>query len=119
MCFFAGSLTEEKQASEQICDDHRKWQRQVQEEMHNLREQKIKMMSQCDEVRQKLRVSEQARETSEARLVKEVACLKQKHEMKEKDLLCRLESSEKTHQKAIHELRNLVSAQHKVGTRYA
>ena len=73
---------------------------------------------QSDELQQRLRASEQAREAAERRLDKEVAVLAQRHALREKELLFRLEASEEAHWKSAQELRELLTAQHRVGTRW-
>lgn len=102
----------------QLADEHRKWQKQVQAESQDLREQKIKAMGQVDELKQKLRKSEQAKEAAEMKRVQELATLEQRQEMKGKEMGYRLESSEEAHRKSIQELRNLLTAQHRVGAKY-
>lgn len=115
---FIPSLLDEKQANMKLADEHRKWQKQVQEESHGLREQKIKAMGQADDLKQKLRLSEKSREAAEMKRVQELATLEQRQEMKEKEIAYRLESSEEAHRKSIQELRSLLTAQHRVGTKY-
>ena len=110
-------LSEDKRESEKLAEDHRKWKHQVEEECHQLREQRLTFARQCDELQQKLRASEQAREAAERRLTKEVAVLAQRHQLREKELLFRLEGSEDAHRKSTQELRELLTAQHHVGTR--
>ena len=102
----------------QLADEHRKWQREVQAESQDLREQKIKAMGQVDELTQRLRKSEQAKEAAEMKRVQELATLEQRQEMKGKEMVYRLESSEDAHRKSIQELRNLLTAQHRVGAKY-
>lgn len=111
-------MLDEKQANVQLADQHRKWQKQVQAESHDLREQKIKAMGQADDLKQRLRVSEQAREATEMKRVQELATQEQRQEMREKEMVYRLESSEEAHRKSIQELRNLLIAQHRVGAKY-
>ncbi len=111
-------MSAEKQDTVQLGDEHRKWQKQVQEASQDLREQKIKALGQADSLKQKLRLSEQARETAEMKLVQGLATLERKQEVKEKEMVYRLESSEEAHGKSIQELRNLMTAQHRVGTKY-
>ena len=110
-------MLDEKQANEQLTDEHRKWQKQVQEDSQNLREQRMKALSQIDNLKQKLRVSEGAKEAAEVKLVQELATLEHKLEVREKDMSYRLESCEGSHRKSIHELRNLLTAQHRVGAK--
>ncbi len=74
-------------------------------------------MSEADRIQQQLRASEQAKEATELKLVQEVTTLERRFEVKEKELTCRLQSSEETHQKSIQELRGLLKAQHRVGTK--
>lgn len=111
-------MLDEKQANEQLTDEHRKWQKQVQEDSQNLREQRMKALSQIDNLKQKLRVSEQAKEAAEMKLVQELDTLEHKLEVREKDMAYRLESCEGSHRKSIHELRNLLTSQHRVGAKY-
>lgn len=87
-------------------------------ESHDLREKKIKAMGQADDLKQKLRVSEKAREAAEMKRVQELATQEQKQEMRAKEIVYRLESSEEAHCKSIQELRNLLTAQHRVGAKY-
>ena len=47
----------------------------------------------------------------------QLAVLSQRQEHKEKELLVRLDGSEEAHRKSTHELRDLLAAQHRVGTR--
>lgn len=102
----------------QLAEEHRKWQKQVQGESQELREQKIKALGEVDSLKQRLRLSEQAKEAAEVKLVQEMGTLERRQEMKEKEMVYRLESSEDTHRKSIQELRNLLTAQHRVGTKY-
>ncbi len=44
--------------------------------------------------------------------------LTQRFELREKELLCQLESSVEGHQRSTHELREMLVAQHRVGTRW-
>ena len=111
------NLEEERKASEQLEEEFRKRQKKFIKEMEQLKEDKLKIMNQCEEFQQKLRLSEQSREATEMRLVRELATLAQRHNMKEKELLFRLESSEEAHRKSAQELRDMLSAQHRVGTR--
>lgn len=110
-------MFEEKQANTQLDEEHRRWQRRVQEEAQKLREEKLKAMSESSNLQQQLRASEQAREAAELKLVQEVTALEKKCELREKELNCRLQSSEEAHQKSIYELRGLLKAQHRVGTK--
>ena len=116
-CYLPCSLAEEKQANTQLDEEHRKWQRQVQEETQKLREEKLRAMSEADHLQQQLRASEQAKEGAELKLIQEVTALERKYEVREKELNCRIQSSEESHQKSIHELRGLLKAQHRVGTK--
>ena len=75
-------------------------------------------MSHADEIQQKLRASEQVKEATEIKLMKELGCLQQKLEMKQKEMTYRLESSEEAHQKSIQELKDLLASQHRVGAKY-
>lgn len=74
-------------------------------------------MADADNLKQKLRLSQQGKEAAELRLLQELATLERKQGVKEKEMRYRLESSEEAHQKSIQELRNLLTAQHKVGTK--
>lgn len=47
----------------------------------------------------------------------QMSVLAQQHELREKELLFRLESSEEAHQRAAQELREMLAAQHHIGTR--
>ena len=47
----------------------------------------------------------------------QVAVLTEHYELREKELLSRMEASEKTHNKSITELRQLLTAQYRVGSR--
>lgn len=111
------SLSEEKQSYAQLSEEHRRWQRQVQEEGQKLREQKIKAMAETDGLKQKLRQSNQAKEAAEMRLVQELASMERKQEVREREIKYRLESAEEAHHKSIQELRGLLAAQHKVGAK--
>lgn len=111
------NLEEERKAGEQLEEEFRKRQKKFVEEMEQLKEDKLKLMNQSEEFQQKLRLSEQSKEATEMRLVRELATLAQRHNMKEKELLFRLESSEEAHRKSAQELRDMLSAQHRVGTR--
>ena len=111
------NLEEERKAGEQLEEEYRKRQKKFVEEMEQLKEDKLKLMNQSEEFQQKLRLSEQSKEATEMRLVRELATLAQRHNMKEKELLFRLESSEEAHRKSAQELRDMLSAQHRVGTR--
>ncbi len=101
-----------------LTEEHRKWQKQVQEESTLLRKQKIKAMSHADEFQQKVRHSEQGKEAAELKLVQEISAMAQRQEMREKEMAYRLESCEEAHQKSIQELRQLLTAQHRVGAKY-
>lgn len=111
------NLEEEKKAGEQLEEEFRKRQKRLVEEMEQLKEGKMKLMNQCEEYLQKIRLSEQSKEATEMRMVRELATLAQRHNMKEKQLLFRLESSEEAHRKSAQEMRNMLSAQHRAGTR--
>lgn len=89
----------------------------MQEESEKLREQKIKAMGDADNLKQRLRQSLQGKEAAELRLLQELAAMERKQEVKEREVRYRLESSEEAHQKSIQELRSLLTAQHKVGTK--
>lgn len=112
------NLEEEKKANEQLEEEYRKRQKKFVEEMEQLKEDKMKLMNQCEEFQQKLRLSDQSREAAQLKLIRELATLAQRHDMKEKELLVRLESSEEAHRKSAQELRDLLSAQHRVGARF-
>lgn len=112
------NLEEEKEASRQLEEEYRQRQKKFIEEMEQLKEDKMRLMNECEEVQQKMRLSDQARESAEVRLVRELATLAQRHDMKEKELTFRLESSEEAHRKSAQQLRDMLSAQHRVGTRY-
>lgn len=112
------SLSQEKQAHAQLAEEHRKWQKQVQEESQQLREQKIKTMAHADELQHRLRSSEQAKEAAEMKLVQELTSLEHRQEVREREMAYRLESAEMAHQKSIQELRSLLTVQHRVGTKY-
>ena len=118
MCPRVCSLSDAKQDHAQLSEELRRFQRQVQEETQSLRQQKIKAMASADNLMQKLRVSQQGKEAAELRLLQELAAMERKQEVKEKEIKYRLESSEEAHQRSIQELRGLLTAQHKVGTRY-
>ena len=115
--FTRESLSEEKEVNKQIIEDHRKWQRAVEEESQQLREQRMKAIARADELQQRLRVSDQSRKDAELRLTKEVASLKQRQIVKEKEMAYRLESAEEAHYKSIQELRDLLTAQYKFGAK--
>lgn len=100
-----------------MTEDHRRWQRKVEEESQQLREQRMKAIARADELQQRLRVSEQAKEAAELRLSKEVNSLTQKQAVKEKETIYRLESAEEAHYKSIQELRDLLTAQYRLGAK--
>lgn len=74
-------------------------------------------MATVDEVKQKLRLSEQGKEAAEMKLAQELATLERRQEVRDREMAYRLEGSEKAHQKSIQELRSLLTAQHRMGTR--
>lgn len=110
-------LKEEKKASEQLEEEYRKRQKKFIDEIEQLKVDKMKLLSEFDEIEQKLRHSEQSKEAAEIRLVQELATLAQRHTMKEKEMTARLESSDEAHQKSTQQLRDMISAQHRVSTR--
>lgn len=67
-CF---SLTEERHQGEVVAEEHRKWQRQVQEEGQQMREGRMKALARCEELQQRLRQAEEEREAVERKLNKE------------------------------------------------
>ena len=111
------NLSEEKKASEELEEEYRKRQKRFIEEMEQLKSDKMKLMTECEEIQHKLRESDQSKEAIELRLVGELATLAQRHNMKEKELVYRLESVEETHRKSVQQLRDMLSAQHRVGAR--
>lgn len=111
-------LSEDRKEGERVAEDHRKWKQRMEEECQQLREQRLTSAGRCDELQQRLRATEKAREAAERRLDKEVAVLAQRHALHEKELLFRLEASEEAHWKSVQELRELLTAQHRVGTRW-
>lgn len=112
------SLAEERCACEQEREEQRKWQKRMSEECQQLREHRLELMAQCEELHKRLRASEQERQVAESRLPREMSVLAQQHELREKELLFRLESSEEAHQRAAQELREMLAAQHHIGTRW-
>ena len=54
---------------------------------------------------------------SRAFLLLQMSVLAQQHELREKELLFRFEGSEEAHQRASQELRDMLAAQHHIGTR--
>ena len=111
------NLQEEKRSGEEVEEDYRKRLKKYVEDMELLKEDKLKLMNECESYQQQLRHSEQSREAAELKLVRELAALVQRHEMKEKELLFRLESSEDAHRYSAQQLREMIAAQHRVGTR--
>lgn len=75
-------------------------------------------MAHADDLKQKLRFSEQAREAAELKLVQELVSLERKLVVREKEMAYRLEGSEEAHQKSIQELRGLLTAQLNMSTKY-
>ena len=101
-----------------MTQDHRNSQRRVQEEIQQFQQQKISLIGENKELQQKLRQSEHAREAVEMKLIKETSELNQRRNTAERELVCRLESSEEAHQRSIQELRELMASQYRVGARY-
>ena len=111
------NLQEEKKGNEEVEEDYRKRLKKYVEEMELLKEDKLKLMNECENFQQQLRHIEQSKEAGELRLTRELATLAQRHDMKEKELLFRLESSEDAHRNSAQQLRDMIAAQHRVGTR--
>ena len=69
------SLSEEKHQAGVVAEEHRRWQRQVQEEGQQLREGRMKVLARCEELQQRVRQAEEEREAVERKLTKEVSLL--------------------------------------------
>ena len=112
------SLAEERQQAELVAEEHRKWQRQVQEEGQQLREARMRVAAKCEELQRRVGQVEEERDAMERKLNKECTAQVQHLELKEKEALYRLHSSEQVHQKAIQELRDALTSQQRIGARW-
>ena len=100
-----------------MSENHQAWKRKVEEEAKQLREQRMDAIVRVDELQQRLRVSEQTMEAAELRLTKELVALEQRQNIKEKEIIYHIGNAEEAHSKSIQELRDLLTAQYKLGAK--
>ncbi len=85
--------------------------------MQQFQQEKMKLIGDIKEHQQKIRQSEQSREAVEMSVIRERVEWTQKCDLVQRELLSRLENSEEAHQRSVHELREVMAAQHKIGIR--
>ncbi len=110
-------LAEEKRAKEHLNQDYSAALTKHQEKVQQFQQEKMKLIGDIKEHQQKIRQSEQLREAVEMGVIRERVEWTQKYELVQRELLNRLENSEEAHQRSVHELREVMAAQHKIGVK--
>ncbi len=108
-------LAEEKRAKEELSQNYSASLKKHQDMVQQFQQQKIKLVSEVKDQQQRTRQGEQLREAAELSLVRERTEWTQQHELTQREMLNRLESSEEAYQRSVHELREVMAAQHRVG----
>ncbi|XP_062518742.1 sodium channel and clathrin linker 1-like isoform X3 [Corticium candelabrum] len=88
------------------------------QECEQLRDERIKLLGDLDQTNRQARTAEQSREAMERKLAQEVATLQQQQAIKEKEFSHQLENSGDAHRQNTHELRQLLTAQRRIGAKW-
>lgn len=111
-------LEEEKRRNKAECGDLRKRLREREIERGRESEEKTQMASQLRELMEQLRSEREEREAVERRAKQEMAVVSQQCALKERELQQRLQAREESHNKSIEELREMLTSQFDVTTRW-
>jgi len=100
-----------------LSDQHRESLKKHHNEVQKYQQQRLAIMSELKELQQRLKQSEQYRESLELQLIRERAEMTKKHEQTVRELSNRIECSEEAHHRSVLELREVMAAQQRVSVR--
>ncbi|XP_068701911.1 sodium channel and clathrin linker 1-like isoform X1 [Montipora foliosa] len=90
----------------------------LEEENEEISESRIQLIDEIDKLKRELLSATQVKENAQHQCVTEVETLKQQHELREKEFETRLRSVEETNRRSVNELRDMLTAQQKLGAQW-
>lgn len=92
--------------------------KQLEEENEEMSDNRLQLIDEIDKQKRELLSARQAKDTAEHQCITEVASLKQQHELRENEFESRLRSVEEMNRRSINELREMLTAQQKLGAQW-
>ncbi|CAH3023274.1 unnamed protein product [Porites evermanni] len=92
--------------------------KQLEEENEEMSDNRLQLTDEIDKQKREILSAKQAKETAEHQCVTEVASLKQQHELRESEFDSRLRNIEEMNRRAVNELREMLTAQQKLGAQW-
>lgn len=92
--------------------------KQLEEENEEMSDNRLQLIDEIDKQKREILSAKQAKETAEHHCVTEVASLKQQHELRESEFDSRLRNIEEMNRRAVNELREMLTAQQKLGAQW-
>jgi len=108
---------EKSQGASEISELRRRI-KQLEEENEEISDNRLQLIDEIDKQKRELLSARQAKEAAEHQCVTEVDSLKQQHEIREREFESRLRNVEEMNRRSVNELREMLTAQQKLGAQW-